>query len=773
MQRHHRALAAVPAARVVAALTVRPVHSKVHRNAQDEYRPFRDEKRFQRLPARANARNARPQLIPAAQEKKKWSFQRIEAQNASDLHPHAVESHAVAASVFSSDLLNEGLIQSEADDFAIFRRAFQEPILKAFRRAIVVRNASQQAANREKHRASREENKGRTDQEKMRKYQFNLAANEVKDMDDPDVDYTAQGAGKQLDDMWGRGEAAMKKILREEEEVLRAKVEKLEKLEPMPWESIFPPLAAGDTTRRGGEAEIDRDTLLSMLGQGLPMEKFRAHVSQEWLNLNRARPTAVDMDDDFKAFLEEAGVPVYRFWTWHKWRQEKEDRSRVGFTDEIEADPSDYPEFWFPGQPKPILSGRMLLKLRAAGFDPRPFSPLRDTYLLKMMGSDSIEHMDPSFYRFLTYWNIDVNRFWDWSQQVLAEEIVLAERLGVVSAARLQELKNPVRDGLEIWRNMSDEQMQLKSADALIDSMLDEMRLVAGVEPRDPRVDAKYLREMEADIKLPLAREPLEGDAAQERPPAGFTGIPREEHIETQYIKKGVYGAAGGEQVDYGFKRETLDEKEKRFGEPQVNRPIKRSEPPRGVDHEHHRTLPAPRLWDMGEDWSRVSNDEGPVLKDTTVRQHRCSAQNPVCFTVTRWPHEDFQHGPLIARKVVCEIYVPSLQLPAHVEERLIDMVTCEGLKPQRYDPNTKIMRIVSQTQRHKNQNYRRTQRMVRNLIAEAWKADPDYFPADDTGLEHARRVAYRDAGEARQLSARIVAEAATGPGKFRFPPEF
>lgn len=85
-----------------------------------------------------------------------------------------------------------------------------------------------------------------------------------------------------------------------------------------------------------------------------------------------------------------------------------------------------------------------------------------------------------------------------------------------------------------------------------------------------------------------------------------------------------------------------------------------------------------------------------------------------------------------IERKVKLRIYLPGLNLPTPVLNRLIH------ISSNRYNHKTKFLTVISSEKLDKNANISNVYKLASNLLNEAWKADLNYVePAVDPLLPH------------------------------------
>jgi hypothetical protein len=102
----------------------------------------------------------------------------------------------------------------------------------------------------------------------------------------------------------------------------------------------------------------------------------------------------------------------------------------------------------------------------------------------------------------------------------------------------------------------------------------------------------------------------------------------------------------------------------------------------------------------------------------------KLSDENPIMFSYHIWPiNRDFPRRRFRERKMKMMVKVSALKLPPPVLERF------KGLAGSRYNPETDVLTLVSSLFPTKTDNKFVVKRRLRQLLEEAWKADPNYLP--------------------------------------------
>lgn len=114
-----------------------------------------------------------------------------------------------------------------------------------------------------------------------------------------------------------------------------------------------------------------------------------------------------------------------------------------------------------------------------------------------------------------------------------------------------------------------------------------------------------------------------------------------------------------------------------------------------------------------------------------TGKRTMISDENPVMFTYHNWPFNKGKfNSDLRERKMVMKVKVSALKLTPPVKERFLQLVE------KRYDPETDILTLTADSSVSKTDNKYFVKARLRKLLAEAWKADPNYIPLDPEQIQ-------------------------------------
>jgi len=105
----------------------------------------------------------------------------------------------------------------------------------------------------------------------------------------------------------------------------------------------------------------------------------------------------------------------------------------------------------------------------------------------------------------------------------------------------------------------------------------------------------------------------------------------------------------------------------------------------------------------------------------------------PLAFETNSYPFDEEFYNPYHTRKVILYVKVNALELPTLVKERFVALAKQKGF----YDIGKDLVILRSQKKRTKRTNRQYLVRILRAMLAEAWKVDLNYIPAPEELLPH------------------------------------
>jgi len=124
---------------------------------------------------------------------------------------------------------------------------------------------------------------------------------------------------------------------------------------------------------------------------------------------------------------------------------------------------------------------------------------------------------------------------------------------------------------------------------------------------------------------------------------------------------------------------------------------------------------------------------KSPPERPKKPKIKKVSDLHPIAFESNYYPLDQEFYNPFHTRKVILYVKVNALGLPTLVKERFV------GLAQQRdvYDSGKDLVILRSQKKRSQRANKQYLIRILRAMLAEAWKADLNYIPAPEELLPH------------------------------------
>eukprot|EP01121_Diplochlamys_sp_Union-15-3_P002829 TRINITY_DN1267_c0_g1_i1.p1 TRINITY_DN1267_c0_g1~~TRINITY_DN1267_c0_g1_i1.p1 ORF type:complete len:456 (+),score=85.04 TRINITY_DN1267_c0_g1_i1:81-1448(+) len=157
--------------------------------------------------------------------------------------------------------------------------------------------------------------------------------------------------------------------------------------------------------------------------------------------------------------------------------------------------------------------------------------------------------------------------------------------------------------------------------------------------------------------------------------------------------------------------------------------------------------------------------EEIKVKKEAkTVIDVEPTKETPVLFIDSDYPTIIDRHKGNIMRKSKMMVYIPAMNLPPSVLERLIE------LTGSRYNKQTEVLTLVSDVKDTVDENKLLVIRKFKEILNEAWKSDLNYIPVDLPMLPHQKiEKELREKEEAEKLKSAESLEHYKVPGRFTF----